>query len=71
MMTSSPIISQITDLIKYLGRSLHPYIEIVDETLPLTRSHQRKGTKKVNFEKTTNIAPANNRIQTSETNSYT
>ena len=45
-----------------------PFIEIVDERLRLKQSHQEK-RKKI-FEKTTIIAPANNRNQTTETNSY-
>ena len=47
------------------------YIEVVNELLYVTQSHQRKETKNVNFQKTTNIAPANKRNQTTETNSYT
>ena len=49
-----------------------PYIENVDEFLMLTQIHQGNGTKKLKFrKKTTNIAPANNRYQTTETNIYT
>ena len=53
-----------------LPKGVLPYVEVVDEFLLLTQSHQRKGTKK--FPKlTATIAPANNRNQTSEANSYT
>ena len=51
-----------------LPKGVTPYIEVVNELLLLSQSHQRK--EKV-FEKTTNNAPAYNRNQTSETNSYT
>ena len=47
-----------------------PYIEVIDEVLLLTQSHQREQKDGV-FEKTKNIAQANNRDQTSETNGYT
>ena len=46
------------------------YIEVVNELLLLTQSHERKETKS-NFSKTTNIVPASNRNQTAETNNYT
>ena len=48
-----------------------PNIVVVDEVLLRTRSHQTEGTKKVISEETTNIAPANKRIETTQTNSYT
>ena len=46
------------------------YIGVVDERLLITQNHRRKGTKKVNFQKTTSIAPANNKSRSTETNSY-
>ena len=48
-----------------------PSIVAVDEVLLRTGSHQTKGTKKVISEETTNIAPANKRNETTQTNSYT
>ena len=55
-----------------LPKGVLSYIEVVDELLFLTQSHQRKVTKKGKFsKKKTNFTPANNRNQTSETNSYT
>ena len=57
------------DKLRYrLPKGVLPYIEVVDELLLLTQSLQQK---KVIFQKkTTNLAPANNRNQTSEANSY-
>ena len=50
-----------------LPKGVLPYIKVVDELLLLTQSH-----KKNKFpNKTTKIAPANNRNQTTEANSYT
>ena len=55
-----------------LPEGVLPYIEVVNELLLLTQRHERKGTKNVHFQKkATNIAPANNRNQTTERNSYT
>ena len=45
-------------------------MEYFIELLHIAQSHRRKETRKVNFQKTTNFAPANNRNRTTETNSY-
>ena len=55
-----------------LTKGSFPYIEVVEEVLLLSQSHQRKGTEKAYFQKkTTKVTPANKGNQTSETNGYT
>ena len=56
--------------LRLLKGVLH-YIEVVIALLLLTQSHRRKEPKKASFQKTTKIAPANNRNQTTKTNNYT
>ena len=49
-----------------------PHIDFGNELLLLTQSYQRKGTERSkSFSETTNIAPANNKNQTTDANSCT